>query len=97
MDIIVTSGILHVKMFQRFGQKIGQDGEGFFFLFFKFGIFYFLKEKNYVFFYRFANWGDKDPHRPAEDLAFAVARFYQLRGTLQNYYMVFIKNLIIFS
>lgn len=64
--------------------------------YYKFGI-YFLKKKNYVFFYRFANWGDKDPHRPAEDLAFAVARFYQLRGTLQNYYMVFIKNLIIFS
>ncbi|KAJ6428139.1 hypothetical protein OIU84_023538 [Salix udensis] len=33
------------------------------------------------------SWGGKDPHRTAEDLAFAVARFYQLGGTFQNYYM----------
>ncbi|XP_011000544.1 PREDICTED: beta-galactosidase 15-like [Populus euphratica] len=35
----------------------------------------------------FKSWGGKDPHRTAEDLAFAVARFYQLGGTFQNYYM----------
>ncbi|XP_038701892.1 beta-galactosidase 15-like [Tripterygium wilfordii] len=35
----------------------------------------------------FKSWGMKDPHRTAEDVAFAVARFYQLGGTLQNYYM----------
>ncbi|XP_019151747.1 PREDICTED: beta-galactosidase 15-like [Ipomoea nil] len=35
----------------------------------------------------FKNWGDGDPHRPAEDLAFAVARFFQYGGSLQNYYM----------
>ncbi|KAJ6341052.1 hypothetical protein OIU78_009264 [Salix suchowensis] len=35
----------------------------------------------------YKNWGGKDPHRTAEDLAFAVARFYQLGGTFQNYYM----------
>ncbi|EYU41564.1 hypothetical protein ABFS82_10G046800 [Erythranthe guttata] len=35
----------------------------------------------------FKNWGGKDPHRTAEDLSFAVARFYQYGGTLQNYYM----------
>lgn len=29
------------------------------------------------------------PYRPVEDLAFAVARFYQQSGTLQNYYMVY--------
>jgi len=28
------------------------------------------------------------PYRPVEDLAFAVARFYQLGGTFNNYYMV---------
>nr|GMD31480.1 beta-galactosidase 15-like [Ipomoea batatas] len=33
------------------------------------------------------NWGDGNPHRPAEDLAFAVARFFQYGGSLQNYYM----------
>ncbi|CAK7328307.1 unnamed protein product [Dovyalis caffra] len=35
----------------------------------------------------FQDWGHATPHRAAEDLAFAVARFYQRRGTLQNYYM----------
>ncbi|XP_073112752.1 beta-galactosidase 1-like isoform X2 [Elaeis guineensis] len=35
----------------------------------------------------FKAWGNPDRHRPAEDLAFAVARFYQSKGTLQNYYM----------
>ncbi|KAJ4825001.1 Beta-galactosidase 15 [Turnera subulata] len=35
----------------------------------------------------FKNWGGKDPHRTAEDVAFAVARFFQLGGTFQNYYM----------
>ncbi|XP_075673897.1 beta-galactosidase 7-like isoform X1 [Castanea sativa] len=35
----------------------------------------------------FKSWGDKDPHRTAEDVAFAVARFFQNGGTLQNYYM----------
>ncbi|KAK6136290.1 hypothetical protein DH2020_029954 [Rehmannia glutinosa] len=35
----------------------------------------------------FKNWGSTDPLRTAEDLAFAVARFFQLGGTFQNYYM----------
>ncbi|XP_051132245.1 beta-galactosidase 15-like isoform X1 [Andrographis paniculata] len=35
----------------------------------------------------FKNWGGKDPLRTAEDVAYAVARFYQLGGTFQNYYM----------
>ncbi|KAK7380656.1 hypothetical protein VNO78_33171 [Psophocarpus tetragonolobus] len=35
----------------------------------------------------FKNWGGPLPHRTAEDVAFAVARFYQLGGTFQNYYM----------
>ncbi|CAK9143003.1 unnamed protein product [Ilex paraguariensis] len=35
----------------------------------------------------YKDWGGKDPHRTAEDLAFAVGRFYQYGGTLQNYYM----------
>ncbi|KAK9937828.1 hypothetical protein M0R45_014596 [Rubus argutus] len=35
----------------------------------------------------FKDWGMQDPHRTAEDLAFAVARFFQLNGTFQNYYM----------
>lgn len=37
---------------------------------------------------RYADWGGALPHRPAEDSAFAVARFYQRGGSLQNYYMV---------
>ncbi|XVE65399.1 hypothetical protein DITRI_Ditri07aG0177400 [Diplodiscus trichospermus] len=35
----------------------------------------------------FKKWGQKDPHRTAEDLAFSVARFYQSGGVLLNYYM----------
>ncbi|KAI4379584.1 hypothetical protein MLD38_005862 [Melastoma candidum] len=35
----------------------------------------------------FKSWGGKDPLRTAEDVAFAVARFFQLGGTFQNYYM----------
>ncbi|KAJ4717252.1 Beta-galactosidase [Melia azedarach] len=35
----------------------------------------------------FKLWGGKDPYRSAEDLAFSVARFFQLGGVLNNYYM----------
>ncbi|KAL7096126.1 hypothetical protein ACP275_10G064100 [Erythranthe tilingii] len=35
----------------------------------------------------FKNWGGKNPLRTAEDVAYAVARFYQTGGTFQNYYM----------
>uniref|UniRef100_A0A453IH40 beta-galactosidase n=1 Tax=Aegilops tauschii subsp. strangulata TaxID=200361 RepID=A0A453IH40_AEGTS len=35
----------------------------------------------------FLSFGGAVPYRPTEDLAFAVARFYQRGGTLQNYYM----------
>lgn len=37
---------------------------------------------------RFLSFGGAVPYRPVEDLAFAVARFFQLGGTFQNYYMV---------
>ncbi|TVU50514.1 hypothetical protein EJB05_01887 [Eragrostis curvula] len=37
----------------------------------------------------YADWGERLPHRPAQDNAFAVARFYQRGGSLQNYYMFF--------
>ncbi|XP_022961111.1 beta-galactosidase 7-like [Cucurbita moschata] len=35
----------------------------------------------------FKKWGDKDPHRTAEDVAFSVAKFFQFGGVLNNYYM----------
>ncbi|KAL6222089.1 hypothetical protein ACLB2K_005481 [Fragaria x ananassa] len=35
----------------------------------------------------FKSWGASDPYRTAEDLAFAVAKFFQFGGTFQNYYM----------
>ncbi|XVE53944.1 hypothetical protein DITRI_Ditri03aG0042900 [Diplodiscus trichospermus] len=35
----------------------------------------------------FKKWGDLDPHRSAEDLAYAVARFFQRGGSVMNYYM----------
>ncbi|KAK6273720.1 hypothetical protein POUND7_010803 [Theobroma cacao] len=36
----------------------------------------------------FKLWGGKDPHRAAEEPAFAVARFFHQGGILNNYYMV---------
>ncbi|KAK3006998.1 hypothetical protein RJ639_017059, partial [Escallonia herrerae] len=36
----------------------------------------------------FSGWGDKQPHRTAEDLAFSVARFFQTGGVFTNYYMI---------
>ncbi|KAG5062389.1 hypothetical protein AAZX31_02G067000 [Glycine max] len=35
----------------------------------------------------FMHWGGPTPHRTAEDVAFAVGRFFQYGGTFQNYYM----------
>eukprot|EP00268_Persea_americana_P036741 TRINITY_DN3626_c0_g1_i1.p1 TRINITY_DN3626_c0_g1~~TRINITY_DN3626_c0_g1_i1.p1 ORF type:complete len:855 (+),score=133.65 TRINITY_DN3626_c0_g1_i1:195-2759(+) len=35
----------------------------------------------------FKTFGARDPHRPPEDIAFSVARFFQKGGSLQNYYM----------
>ncbi|XP_076884396.1 beta-galactosidase 8-like [Bidens hawaiensis] len=35
----------------------------------------------------FLSFGGAVPYRPSEDIAFAVARFYQRGGTFQNYYM----------
>ncbi|CAL5416749.1 unnamed protein product [Camellia sinensis] len=37
----------------------------------------------------YTEWGGTWPHRPAEDLAFAVARFFERGGSFQNYYMKF--------
>ncbi|GAB4859211.1 Beta-galactosidase 8 [Ancistrocladus abbreviatus] len=35
----------------------------------------------------FTSFGNRIPYRPVEDLAFAVVRFFQRGGTMQNYYM----------
>ena len=40
--------------------------------------------------FRFKTFGGRDPHRPPEDIAYSVARFFQKGGSLQNYYMVFL-------
>jgi len=37
----------------------------------------------------FQMWGEPVPHRPVEDVAFAVARFISKGGTFHNYYMWF--------
>ncbi|KAL2897721.1 Beta-galactosidase 7 [Bienertia sinuspersici] len=42
----------------------------------------------------FKNWGGKLPHRTAEDISYAVARFFQTGGTVQNYYM-FVTGFVI--
>ncbi|XP_021812274.1 beta-galactosidase 10 isoform X2 [Prunus avium] len=35
----------------------------------------------------FQTFGARNPHRPAEDIAYSVARFFQKGGSVQNYYM----------
>ncbi|OVA19360.1 D-galactoside/L-rhamnose binding SUEL lectin domain [Macleaya cordata] len=35
----------------------------------------------------FKTFGSRDPHRPPEDVAYAVARFFQKGGSVHNYYM----------
>lgn len=35
----------------------------------------------------FKTFGSRDPHRPPEDVAYSVARFFQKGGSLHNYYM----------
>ncbi|XP_061360009.1 beta-galactosidase 10 [Gastrolobium bilobum] len=35
----------------------------------------------------FKTFGGRDPHRPPEDVAFSVARFFQKGGSVHNYYM----------
>ncbi|KAK4840472.1 hypothetical protein QYF36_009603 [Acer negundo] len=35
----------------------------------------------------FKTFGARDPHRPPEDIAFSVARFFQKGGSVHNYYM----------
>nr|XP_023911727.1 beta-galactosidase 10 [Quercus suber] len=35
----------------------------------------------------FKTFGESDPHRPPEDVAYSVARFFQKGGSVQNYYM----------
>ena len=37
----------------------------------------------------FQNWGEPIPHRPAVDVAFAVARWFARGGSYMNYYMAF--------
>lgn len=41
-----------------------------------------------VLFCRYTEFGGAVPYRPAEDLAFSVARFIQKGGSFINYYMV---------
>ncbi|OMO76562.1 hypothetical protein CCACVL1_15591 [Corchorus capsularis] len=40
-------------------------------------------------FEKFKSFGYPIPHRPVEDLAFAIARFFETGGTFHNYYMYF--------
>jgi hypothetical protein len=35
----------------------------------------------------FKTFGGRDPHRPAEDVAYSVARFFGKGGSVHNYYM----------
>ena len=44
--------------------------------------------KHCVWFSRYTEFGGASPHRPVEDLAFAVALFFVKGGSFVNYYMV---------
>ena len=50
--------------------------------------FFWLSVCTLCFLHRFTEFGGAVPHRPAEDLAFSVARFIQKGGSFINYYMV---------
>lgn len=41
---------------------------------------------------RFKTFGGRDPHRPAEDVAYSVARFFGKGGSVHNYYMVILVS-----
>lgn len=47
-----------------------------------------------IYLFRFKTFGSRDPHRPPEDVAYSVARFFQKGGSLHNYYMVNVFKLI---
>lgn len=96
MDGTATTSHQLIPTPQKCGPKIGRDGA------------YFIQIMQLTFIvniviilnrtlYRFKAWGEdnNDPHRRVEDIAFAVARFYQTGGTFQNYYMVSIAFLLI--
>ncbi|XP_020259676.1 beta-galactosidase 15-like [Asparagus officinalis] len=42
----------------------------------------------------FKSWDSPDPHRPAEDVAFVVARFFQRGGIMRNVVRWSIQNLL---
>ena len=46
---------------------------------------------------RYTEFGGPVPYRPAQDLAFAVARFIQKGGSFINYYMVLIYMYMFFD
>lgn len=41
-----------------------------------------------LFYFRYTAFGTPVPHRPVQDMAFAVAKFIQKGGSFVNYYMV---------
>jgi hypothetical protein len=45
--------------------------------------------------YRYRVFGDPPSQRSAEDIAFAVARFFSVGGSMVNYYMVHMSNLLL--
>jgi hypothetical protein len=42
--------------------------------------------------YRYRVFGDPPSQRSAEDIAFSVARFFSVGGTMANYYMVVLNS-----
>lgn len=53
---------------------------------------YVLASVHLLFWCRFTNFGGAVPYRPAEDLAFSIARFIQKGGSFVNYYMVILNT-----
>ncbi|KAK3035261.1 hypothetical protein RJ639_034698 [Escallonia herrerae] len=75
----VISSLQALQTRPKFGLKIGLDvidntTVGF-------------KSRVYWLASRFRTFGGRSPHRPPEDVAYSVARFFQKGGSVQNYYM----------
>lgn len=73
---------------RSFGLRIGLDGEPLSFANVCVCVNFEPFSEFLIWICRFQLYGGAVPYRPVEDIAFAVARFFQRGGTLQNYYMV---------
>ena len=104
MDFTVINSLQILRISPKCGLRTGVDGRLSIYWFQQFFIALMwlfsysrvnLPSQFRLFYPRFLSFGGASPYRPVEDLAFAVARFYQNGGTFQNYYMVLTCEVLI--